>query len=165
MNIFHTILQKLGIEKPVVAAPAVPAPSSAAKPDVAAHAPAASPVPAPAPAAKPASPDNPPMVYGSRPEAESYKAPAAIAVVDVLKKLDGLAKARPELDWKVSIVDMLKLLDIDSSFAARKELAEELGCPADFMADSARMNVWLHKTVLQKIADNGGNIPVSLLGK
>jgi hypothetical protein len=56
-----------------------------------------------------------------------------------------------------------KLLDIDSSFAARKELAVEPGCPADLMSDSARMNMWLHKTVLQKIAANGGNIPKELL--
>lgn len=165
MNIFHTILQKLGIEKPVVAVPAAPALSAAAKIDVAAHAPVAAPVPAQSAPTKPVSPDNPPMVYGTRPEAQSYKAPVAIEVVDVLKKLDALAKARPDLDWKVSIVDMLKLLEIDSSYEARKDLAVELGCPADNMNDSARMNIWLHKTVLQKIADNGGNIPVSLLGK
>jgi hypothetical protein len=60
-------------------------------------------------------------------------------------------------------VDLLKLLDIDSSREARNELAKELGCPDDLMKDSAKMNVWLHKTVLKKIADNGGNIPVSLL--
>ena len=60
-------------------------------------------------------------------------------------------------------MDLLKLLELDSSFAARKELATELGCPDDLMGDSAKMNVWLHKTVLQKIADNGGNIPNELL--
>ena len=53
--------------------------------------------------------------------------------------------------------------DIDSSFSARKALATELGCPADLMGDSARMNMWLHKTVLQKIANNGGNVPKDLL--
>ena len=57
----------------------------------------------------------------------------------------------------------MKLLDIDSSFAARKELATELGCPADLMGDSAKMNMWLHKTVLAKIAANGGNVPKELL--
>ena len=62
-----------------------------------------------------------------------------------------------------AVVDLLKLLGIDSSFEARKELAVELGCPSDKMADSAEMNVWLHKTVLQKIAENGGNIPASML--
>lgn len=90
--------------------------------------------------------------------------PAAISVVDVLAKLDGLAAANPQkLNWKVSIVDLLKLLDLDSSYAARKELAVELGCPAEKMGDSAQMNMWLHKTVLQKLADNGGNIPKELL--
>ena len=64
-----------------------------------------------------------------------------------------------DLNWKVSIVDLLKLLDIDSSREARNELATELGCPADLMSDSAKMNVWLHKTVLKKISENGGNIP------
>jgi len=68
-----------------------------------------------------------------------------------------------KLNWKTSIVDLLKLLDLDSSLTARKELAAELACPADKMADSAQMNMWLHKTVLQKLADNGGNIPKDLL--
>ena len=91
-------------------------------------------------------------------------APVAITVVDVVAKLEALAKANPEkLNWKVSIVDLLKLLGLDSSLAARKELAAELGCPADNMGDSAKMNMWLHKTVLQKLADNGGNIPAELL--
>ena len=68
------------------------------------------------------------------------------------------------LDWKVSIVDLLKVLKIDSSLDARKELAVELGCPAELMGgDHSKMNIWLHKTVLQKIAENGGNIPKELL--
>ena len=58
---------------------------------------------------------------------------------------------------------LLKLLDIDSSLTARKELATELNCPAELMGDSAKMNTWLHKTVLAKIAENGGNIPQELL--
>ena len=90
--------------------------------------------------------------------------PTAVTVVDVKGKLEGLAASNPQkLNWKVSIVDLLKLLDLDSSFTARKELAAELGCPADKMGDSAQMNMWLHKTVLQKLADNGGNIPKELL--
>jgi hypothetical protein len=110
-------------------------------------APTPSPVPSPA-AAVPAAP--PP--------------PKPIALVDVVAQLEKLAAASPQkLNWKTSIVDLLKLLDIDSSFAARKELAIELGCPADRMHDSAQMNMWLHKTVLQKIADNGGNVPQELL--
>ena len=106
--------------------------------------PPAAPQPAPAPAAAPP--------------------PAPIPVVDVVARLEKLAAANPQkLNWKTSIVDLLKLLDIDSSYAARKELAVELGCPANLMGDSAQMNMWLHKTVLKKIADNGGNVPRELL--
>jgi len=98
-------------------------------------------------------------------QAPTSSSPAAtIAVVDVVTKLEGLATSSPEkLNWKVSIVDLLKLLGLDSSITARKELATELGCPAQAMADSAQMNIWLHKTVLQKLAQNGGNIPPELL--
>ncbi len=98
-------------------------------------------------------------------QASTSSSPAAtIAVVDVVTKLEGLAASSPEkLNWKVSIVDLLKLLGLDSSITARKELATELGCPDQAMADSAQMNIWLHKTVLQKLAQNGGNIPQELL--
>ena len=89
-------------------------------------------------------------------------APIAISEVDVVKHLTELSVGKG-LNWKVSIVDLLTLLEIDSSREARNELAVELGCPADLMHDSAKMNVWLHKTVLKKIAENGGNIPPSLL--
>lgn len=91
--------------------------------------------------------------------------PKAMAVVDVVAKLEDMAaKHKEKLNWKVSIVDLLKLLGIDSSLAARKELATELGCPQEKMADSAQMNMWLHKTVLARIAANGGNVPAELLG-
>ncbi len=91
--------------------------------------------------------------------------PTPIAVVDVVARMESLALASPQkLNWKTSIVDLLKLLDIDSSLAARKELAAELHCPPELMGNSATMNMWLHKTVLQKIADNGGNVPRELLG-
>lgn len=84
--------------------------------------------------------------------------------VDVVAQLEQKAAASPEkLNWRTSIVDLLKLLVIDSSLAARKELATELGCPASLMGDSAKMNVWLHKTVLAKLAANGGNVPKELL--
>lgn len=87
-----------------------------------------------------------------------------ISEVDVVSKLEGMAASHAEkLNWRVSIVDLLKLLGIDSSLASRKELATELGCPAGTMGDSAQMNMWLHKTVLQKLAQNGGNIPADLL--
>jgi len=90
--------------------------------------------------------------------------PKAIALVDVVAQLEKRAAANPQkLNWRTSIVDLLKLLDIDSSFAARKELATELGCPANLMVNSADMNTWLHKTVLAKIAANGGNVPPELL--
>jgi hypothetical protein len=96
--------------------------------------------------------------------AQAQPAPAAISPVDVVAKLEGLASSHAEkLNWKASIVDLMKLLGIDSSLAARKELAGELGCPTDKMSDSAQMNMWLHKTVLQKLAENGGNIPADLL--
>lgn len=110
----------------------------------------------PAPAAAPS----------SAPQAASVEKPpvAAISAVDVVAKLESLAASNPQkLNWKVSIVDLLKLLNLDSSLEARKELATELGCPKEKMGDSAQMNIWLHKTVLQKLADNGGNIPKELL--
>lgn len=93
-------------------------------------------------------------------------APAVTAIteVDVVAKLEALAKSHTEkLNWKVSIVDLLKLLGLESSLTVRKALATELGCPAEKMSDSAQMNMWLHKTVLQKLAANGGNIPKDLL--
>jgi hypothetical protein len=96
--------------------------------------------------------------------APAAPAVAAISEVDVVAKLAALAAASAEkLNWKVSIVDLMKLLGLDSSQTARKALATELNCPADKMGDSAQMNVWLHKTVLQKLAKNGGNIPADLL--
>lgn len=98
------------------------------------------------------------------PGAPGAPAPKPVALVDVVAQLEQRAAANPQkLNWRTSIVDLLKLLDIDSSFAARKELATELGCPADLMGDSAKMNMWLHKTVLAKIAANGGNVPKELL--
>ena len=91
-------------------------------------------------------------------------APKPIAVVDVVAQLEQRASAAPQkLNWRTSIVDLLKLLDMDSSLTARKELAAELGCPADLMGDSAKMNIWLHKTVLARVAANGGNVPKELL--
>lgn len=98
------------------------------------------------------------------PQAAEAPATSAIAVVDVVAQLEQKAAANPQkLNWKTSIVDLLKLLDLDSSLTARKELATELGCPAELMGDSAQMNMWLHKQVLTRIAANGGNIPAELL--
>jgi len=76
--------------------------------------------------------------------------------------LDGLAaKNAQKLDWRHSIVDMMKLLDMDSSLSARKELAGELHYTGD-TNDSAALNVWLHKQVMQKLAQNGGKVPEEL---
>lgn len=110
---------------------------------------------APAPAAQPAAPAAAPA---------APPPPKPIAVVDVVAQLEQRAASNPQkMNWRTSIVDLLKLLDIDSSLTARKELAKELGCPEDLMGDSAKMNMWLHKTVLAQIAANGGNIPKELL--
>ena len=157
MSFFSKILSKLGIGKKhdesvgqmsgasMAAKPAAPA---AAKPAMA------------APAARMAKDDAMPAPA----KVAAPAAPVAISEVDVVSKLEALAKANPaKLNWKVSIVDLLKLLDLESSFEARKELATELGCPADLMSDSAKMNTWLHKEVLRQIAKNGGNIPKELL--
>jgi hypothetical protein len=193
MSLFSNILEKLGLKhaadqpastKPAAAgthttpqaglrpqAPRQNAPGQAPIPKVELK-PPMSPQAAPG---KPSAPQAGPNAHASLPylpdqhPAPSVKpvpsgAPSPIPLVDVVGKLEHLAAANPsKLDWKVSIVDLLKLLGIDSSYAARKELAIELGCPADKMSDSAQMNTWLHKTVLQKIAENGGNIPKEFL--
>jgi 3-oxoacyl-ACP reductase-like protein len=113
-----------------------------------------------APAA--AAPGQPPAAAPAA--ATPAAAPAAPAkVVDVTAILDGFAANNPEkLDWKKSIVDLMKLVGMDSSFGARKELAKELNYTGD-PNDSASMNVWLHKQVLIKIAENGGKVPQELL--
>lgn len=97
--------------------------------------------------------------------APKMPAPVAIPVVDVVAKLEKLAlESNMKLNWKTSIVDLLTLLGIESTLDNRKELAKELGCPAEKIGgDYSEMNMWLHKTVLKKIADNGGNIPKELL--
>ena len=136
MGFFSNILAKLGIGKDE--APAATAPTTA---------PTATPSSAPA-ATAPTAP----------------AAPKPVEVVDVVAQLEQRAAANPQkLNWRTSIVDLLKLLDIDSSLTARKELATELNCPVDLMADSAKMNTWLHKAVLTRIAANGGNVPQELL--
>ena len=139
MSIFSKILSKLGFgdnkASAATSAPTSPAPTS--KPAT----PAATTSPAPAPAK------------------------SQMSQVDVVSKLEQLASANPEkLNWKTSIVDLMKLLDMDSSLASRKDLAIELGYPRDKTDDSAAMNMWLHKTVLRKLSENGGNIPQELLG-
>lgn len=135
MGLFNTILEKLGIRNAAASSPTPAQPPPAAAPSAPAAAPAAPPPPTP------------------------------VDMVDVVAQLERRAAANPQkLNWRTSIVDLLKLLDIDSSLAARKELATELGCPPELMGDSAQMNMWLHKAVLQRIAANGGNVPKELLG-
>lgn len=115
---------------------------------------------------RPAAPAPAPAVAAAAPATATMTAPrpTAIPVVDVVAKLEGLAAANAQkLNWKTSIVDLLKLLGLDSSLTARKELATELDCPAEVMADSATMNMWLHKAVMQKLAANGGNVPKALI--
>ena len=109
--------------------------------------------------AKPASPDASAASAGPA----SVSAPAsAAAAVDVAAILSALANQTTEkLDWRRSIVDLMKLLNLDSSLAARKELARELRYPGD-PDGSAAMNVWLHQQVMQKLADNGGKVPDDL---
>jgi hypothetical protein len=83
--------------------------------------------------------------------------------VDVAAVMEAAVKAKGQkLNWRTSIVDMMKALDLDSSFSARKELAGELGYTGD-TGDSATMNIWLHKALMKKLADNGGKVPADLM--
>ncbi len=93
----------------------------------------------------------------------STEAPkAAAAQVDVAAVLDALdEKVTQELDWRHSIVDLMKLLNLDSSHSARIELAKELHYSGN-TEDSASMNIWLHAQVMQKLAENGGKVPDDL---
>jgi len=86
--------------------------------------------------------------------------PPAITVVDVEALLDGMPGAK-QLNWRTSIVDLMKLLGLDSSLEARKQLAAELSYGAD-TSDSAKMNIWLHRQVMTKLAANGGKVPAEL---
>jgi hypothetical protein len=135
-NIVSAIFHHAGASSP---APAQGAPS----------APTSSPASG-SPAASPASPSMP-LEPGTRVDVEV-----------VLTKLAAASKER--LDWRKSIVDLMKLLNLDSSLTARKELAHELHYSGD-TNDSATMNVWLHAQVMHKLAENGGNVPADLLKK
>ena len=150
MGILSTIFDKLGIgKKQGTGSSATPEkPVSTSPKPVAQTPPVQSPTIAPAP----------PSASMSNVSAK----PAPMEMVDVVSKLDQMAKGK-DLNWKNSIVDLLKVLGIDSSLENRKELAEELGCPKEYIKpDYSQMNMWLHKKVLQEIAANGGNIPKEL---
>jgi hypothetical protein len=161
MGLFGKILEKLGLKKgeeetkPVAAKPSNPTITMVNQPAKPA---AAAPVkPKPVAAQEDDMADMPKSTMASAP------APTPISEVDVVKNLEKMA-AGSGLDWKVSIVDLLKILGLDSSKDARIELAKELGCPAELIGgDYSKMNVWLHKEVLKQIAKNGGNIPANLL--
>jgi hypothetical protein len=97
--------------------------------------------------------------------ASSTAGQAPTQQVDVAATLNPLAAKNAEkLDWKHSIVDLMKLVGMDSSLAARKELADDLHYTGD-KSDSASMNIWLHKEVLKKLSENGGHVPADLLNK
>ena len=97
------------------------------------------------------------------PSVASTGSTAPAATVDVTAVLDDLAAKNSEkLDWRKSIVDLMKLVDMDSSLASRKELAKDLNYSGD-TSDSAKMNIWLHKEVIRKISENGGKVPKELL--
>ena len=104
-----------------------------------------------------------PLGVAPSPEGVAHSTGQSTSAVDVPAKLDGMAANHPEqLNWRTSIVDLLKLLGLDSSLESRKELATELGCPQEMMADSAQMNTWLHRTVMHKLAEHGGTVPPEL---
>ena len=141
MSIFGTIAAKLFGHSSAHAAPT---------PDAAA-------APAPTPAATQAA------ATASAPAAAPTVGGAAVQSVDVAAILDELvAKHHEKLDWRHSIVDLLKALDIDSSLSARKELAKELHYAGD-TSESAAMNMWLTKQVIAKLAEHGGKLPPELL--
>jgi hypothetical protein len=114
---------------------------------------------APAPTATPAA-----APAAKKPAAPAPVAPAAAPpVVDVEAVLEGLAsKYSHKVNWRYSIVDLMTLLGMDSSLSQRRELAHELGYTGD-TSDTATMNIWLHKQVLKKLAENGGKVPADLL--
>src|SRR5262245_36945263 len=116
--------------------------------------------------AAPAAPASTTASTEARPQSAPGAGPTASAApqqrVDVEAVLNDAAKKKKEkLNWRTSIVDLMKLLDLDSSLAARKQLAQELHYSGD-TGDSAAMNIWLHKQVMLKLAENGGQVPADL---
>jgi len=146
MGLLSNLISKIFSHAPATAVATAPAAAGApaAQPTVATQ-PTATAAPAPAAAPMPSAPKPAPPT------------------VDIAAVMEGLAAKNAEkLDWKRSIVDLMKLVGMDSSLSARKELATELHYTGD-MNDSASMNVWLHKEVLKKLAENGGKVPPELL--
>ena len=118
--------------------------------------------PAPAPQAAPQATPTPQPSAPATPPPAATPAPAA-GPVDVEKVLSDLAAKHsgPALNWRTSIVNLMKLLGIDSSLDNRKELATELGYTGA-KDGSAEMNIWLHKAVMRELEKNGGLVPASL---
>ena len=113
----------------------------------------------------PASAGGPAAGSAPRPNIAPSGGAAVAQNVDVAAILDRLAsQSKEKLDWKHSIVDMMKLVGMDSSLSARKELAKDLNYSGD-TNDSAAMNIWLHKEVMKKLAANGGKVPADLLNR
>ncbi len=114
------------------------------------------------PSGAPAQPTDTPPTSAQPTDSQSASV-SSMSQTDVEAVLNGmLAKQSQKLNWQTSIVDLMKLLDIDSSLQSRKELAQELNYTGD-MNDSAVMNIWLHKQVMARFAANGGKVPASLL--
>ena len=141
-----------------------PAPTTASTTTAAGSAPLGTPVsagaaatPAPAPKAEPAAQ---PAPTTAQPAATASGTASSVDVAAILDQ--AVAQNGQDLKWRTSIVDLMKALGIDSSLTARKELAAELHYTGD-TNDSATMNIWLHKQVLQKLAANGGTVPADLL--
>ena len=121
--------------------------------------------PQPAPAQNTATPAAPAASTPAQPAPAQQARPAVVALndVDMEQVLEELAAKNPQkLNWRTSIVDLMKLLGMESSLQERKALADELGYTGD-KGDSAAMNMWLHKQVLRKVAENGGKVPANLL--
>jgi hypothetical protein len=179
MSLFSKILDKLGLrkekeeEKPATTGTTGSAGSMPQKPTATAPSPKTT-APAKPTASKPAVGTSAKttrvadrgvkddIAKGPAPSVAAPVAPKEMSQVDVMNMLEQKATGTG-LNWKQSISDLLFLLEIDNSYDARVELAKELNAPQEVMGDSARMNTWLHKEVLRKIAENGGNIPKELL--
>lgn len=100
---------------------------------------------------------------GAQPQAGPAGAAATMERVDIEQVLDGMAANNPQkLNWRNSIVDLMKLVGMDSTLQERRELADELGYTGD-KNDTAAMNMWLHKQVMKRMADNGGKVPANLM--
>ena len=118
--------------------------------------------PAATPPAEAAAQGGSPPAPGVHNDAATAGRPGPMQEVDVAAILNAMAAKAPQrLDWQHSIVDLMKLLGLDSSLEARKQLAQELHYDGN-TGDSAAMNIWLHRQVMQKLAENGGRVPEEL---